>query len=241
MVTKGSAASARRLARRSFQNYARYLVDFLRFPLLTPEQIDQMVTGGTEFDALDRSVRAGNGVIIACMHFGVWDLGAAAAVRRGYSVNAVIESFSDPRLDAAVTKSRELQGIKLIRMERAGPSLIRVLRRGELLALLVDRPVDEGGVTIPFFGQSVTIPAGPAKLALAGGALVMPIAFARVSKNSRCVRALAVEPFSPPNTGDRDADVVETMRLILKAQEGFIRAYPDQWYMFRQMWAATDG
>jgi lauroyl/myristoyl acyltransferase len=44
----------------------------------------------------------------------------------------------------------------------------------------------------------------------------------------------SLRDFEP--TGDEDADVLELTRLTLRSLEGMIRAYPDQWFIFRRMW-----
>jgi len=40
--------------------------------------------------------------------------------------------------------------------------------------------------------------------------------------------------------GDATADVQQVMQRIMSWLEGIIRAYPDQWFMFRQMWPGSE-
>ncbi len=231
-----SRKEVRRVARSSLANYCRYLVDFFRLPLVRRGDAPGLVVGEESFAALDRGLERGRGVLIVCTHFGNWDLGASAAAARGYAINVVVETFASERLNEKVVASRKKVGLNVRTMERAGPSLIRALRRNEILALLVDRPVSEGGVEVPFFGETVEIPPGPARLALASGAMIMPVAFPRRERNSEALGVLSEEPFAASDTGNRRDDVVATMARIMAAHEGFIRQHPDQWYMFREMW-----
>ena len=39
------------------------------------------------------------------------------------------------------------------------------------------------------------------------------------------------------STGDRDGDTKALTQAIMQAHERIIRQHPDQWYMFRPMWA----
>ena len=74
---------------------------------------------------LDRALQSGKGAVIVCLHFGNWDLGAGATAARGYPLAVVAETFSDPRLDAMIVNARTRLGMSVLKMERAGPSLIR--------------------------------------------------------------------------------------------------------------------
>src|SRR5689334_928216 len=83
----GDEARARRLARASFANYGRYLVDFLRSTSVTAEDVRARVA----FDRWDEvdALRAGNGVVVVTLHFGNWDIGAAAIAERGIPISVV--------------------------------------------------------------------------------------------------------------------------------------------------------
>jgi KDO2-lipid IV(A) lauroyltransferase len=224
------------MAKRSLINYCRYLADFVRFPSLSRKEIVGLVGGRESFDSLDRALAQGNGVIIVCMHFGNWDLGAGAAAGRGYPLAVVAETFSDPRLDSMVLTSRERLGMRVIKMERAAPSMLRILKHNGLLALLIDRPVPGQGVRVDFFGEPVEVPAGPARLALRSGAAVVPTAFARLSEKGMAVETLTDFTIAHEPTGDEEADVRQITQAIMHAHEQFIRDHPEQWYMFRELW-----
>ncbi|MFQ5382252.1 MAG: lysophospholipid acyltransferase family protein [Dehalococcoidia bacterium] len=241
VMTGGDVGFARDLAGRSFENYGRYLVDFLRLPRLRPEEIGRAVVGDSAFALLDRAREGGRGAVIACMHYGGWDFGAAAASVRGYPLSVVIETFDSASLDAAVVRSREALGMKVIRMERPLSAAVKALRRGELLAVLVDRPLQRGGVTVPFFGREVRVPAGAARLARSGRAVIIPAAFVRLPDRPGTFQVLAGEPIVPPCTDDGQADAAEATRLVFRAHERFILKAPDQWYMFRSMWPEGRG
>lgn len=230
------AGTIRRMSRRSLINYCRYLADFVRFPSLRREEIVDLVTGRESFNALDAALARGKGAIIVCMHFGNWDIGAGAAAARGYPLTVVAETFSDARLDRMILDSRERLGMKVIKMERAGPSMLRVLKQNGLLALLIDRPVPGQGVKVKFFGDEVEVPAGPARLALRSGAAVVPAAFARVKPDGVAVETLTDFSVGWTPSGDEEEDVRSITQAIMTAHEAFIRRYPEQWYMFRELW-----
>lgn len=239
-VLRGQPRSRiRRTARASLVNYCRYLADFVRFPSLSPQQLLARCHGEGSFAALDRALERGKGAIIVCMHFGNWDLGAGAAAARGYPVAVVAETFRDPRLDEMVVGARRRLGMTVIPMEKAGPSLVRTLHRNGLLALLIDRPIPGDGVPVQFFGETIEVPAGPARLALRSGAKVVPAAFVRRRPSSDEVETLADFGIEVERTGDTGHDIRALTQAIVSSHERFIRQHPEQWYMFREMWPAA--
>lgn len=233
------ARDVRRTARRSLVNYCCYLADFVRFPNLGPEQLRRSCQSDEVHSGVRQALAAGKGAIIVCMHFGNWDLGAGAAAAAGFPLTVVVETFKDPRLDKMVVSARRRLGMQVVRMEKAGPSLVRALHHNGLLALLIDRPVPGEGVRANFFGEPVEVPAGPARLALRTGAALVPVAFARLHPRRPDVVALADFTIPVCPTGDEDEDVRRLTQAVLTAHEGFIREHPDQWYMFREMWPLT--
>ncbi len=238
VLTGASPRDVRRVARASLTNYFRYLADFMRFPSQSPEALRLAVEGDEAFAALDSALARGKGAVVVCMHFGNWDLGAGAAAARGYALTAVAETFRHKRLDAMVVGSRQRLGMEIVKMERAAPSLIKTLRRNGVIALLIDRPVPGEGVKVRFFGEEVEVPSGPARLALRTGASVVPTAFVRLDPNRPEVRTLADFSIDYQPTGETETDVRNLTQAIMDVHEDYIRRYPDQWYMFREMWPA---
>jgi KDO2-lipid IV(A) lauroyltransferase len=241
VLPEAGARERRTIARRSVQGYCRYLVDFARLQDLERGEIARQCKAGKAFERL-RCEAAGRGAIVVPMHFGNWDAGAAAAVVEGFEVTAAADRFGDARLDDAVFGARERLGIRIVDASRASPAMVRTLRKGGLLALLIDRPSPGSGVTVPFFGQPTDVPAGPARLALRTGAAIVPAAFPRTRTDSPAVDVLADFCIDASGTGNREADVARITSDVMAAHERYIRRYPEQWYMFREMWpAAGDG
>ena len=234
-VILGPTADARtvdRMARQCLRNYCKYLVDFIRFPIMKPEEIDQKV----RFDGwenVDKALDGGKGAIFIGMHFGNWDLAAAAMTLRNYPLNAIAESFEPPRLNYLVQKSRVEKGLKIIPMESSTRAVLKALRRNEMLALLIDRPSGEDGITAKFFNGSIRVPAGAATLALRTGAAVLTGGAARLSDGTFKVFLDEHIDFQP--SGDMQRDARELTQRIVSSIENMVRQYPDQWYMFRHI------
>jgi lauroyl/myristoyl acyltransferase len=232
----GDRAAARRAARYSFLNFARYAVDFLRGPKIKPDELLAKVHYD-HWDAVDAAFAEGKGVIFTTMHQGNWDMGGAVLAARGYPVSVIADTFLNERANRVIVRARQVRGMKVIPSSRAAAGIVRAIRRNEALAILADTPVKDGtGVQVKFFGEWTTVPAGAARIALRTGARVIPVALVRASGTSDQIIAMVDLDVRFTPTGDVEHDIQALTQRIFAAHERFIRACPDQWYIFRRMW-----
>lgn len=234
MLGPGREWLARALARRSFVAYAHYAVDFIRSGAATTDEILGMV----EFDDWERLrevVARGRGVILVLTHFGNWDAGGQALALYGYPLAAIAETQHGPINDDFV-QIRTVRGVTLIPMERGAAGIVRALRKGGFLAILIDRPLETGGIEVEFFGGKVRVPEGPARLALRTGAAIVPGCMVRLQPGSDRVRALLDFDIEVPATGDAARDAQLLTQRVMASHECMIRRHPEQWYMFRRFW-----
>src|SRR5712692_8891755 len=169
---------AGRITRAAFANYARYMVDLVRMPhLKSRDLIDNIRVDGWEH--VDAAYRYGKGVVFATGHIGNWDMAGAAFAARGHPVSALVETLKPARWNERVQRTRTAAGVKAIPIESGLRDMLAALRKHEGLAVLVDRPVDQDGVAVTFFGRATRIPGGAATLALRTGSPVVPAALVR--------------------------------------------------------------
>jgi KDO2-lipid IV(A) lauroyltransferase len=227
-----------RVARRSLRNFSKYVVDFIHFYTMSPEDIRRRIVFD-DFDRFNAAVAEGKGIIFVTLHFGNWDMGAAGLAAYGYPVDAIAETFELPQMNDLVQGYRRHLGVNIIPMERVGPRVLRALRRGDILALLIDVPAPGPSVAVDFFGALAEVPVGPARLALRTGARVIPAVLAREPGNDELIRPILDFDVHLQPSGDEEQDVRELTQQIMSSLERFIRQYPDQWFMFRPMWPAS--
>jgi KDO2-lipid IV(A) lauroyltransferase len=229
------------VARRTFRNFGKYVIDFIHFPVITREEVQGRIRFD-QWDAFNECVASGRGIIVATLHFGIWDLGAAALAAHGYPINAIAETFRYQPMNDLVQGSRRKLGMKVINHDRLGPTVFKALRRGEVLAMLVDIATEETGIRVDFFGAPALVSPAPARIALRTNSWVVPAVVLRGPEDDLEIRPMldtGLRDYVP--TGDEAHDVPELTRLIMHSMEATIRQYPDQWFVFRRMWnyAAT--
>ncbi|HJZ84209.1 MAG TPA: lysophospholipid acyltransferase family protein [Polyangia bacterium] len=200
-------------------------------------------------EGLRQAGTGGRGVIVATGHIGPWQLGPYLLERAGYGP-VVIAMAREP--DAAAQRYEEAAALRgrFRVVHTDGPfaslELLRVLRRGGIVAVQMDRaPASRNGVgganagclLAPFLGGAAPFPVGPAALARAAGAPLVPV-FLLAQGPSR-VRVEIGEPIVVARTGDRASDVAEATRRLAGSYEACVRAHPYQWYSFHDFWAAA--
>jgi KDO2-lipid IV(A) lauroyltransferase len=222
------APEARRRARASYRSYARMIVDTIWIHSIG---LGEMFENGTidGLEHLDNTRDAGRGGVLVLVHFGSWDIAASMALAAGHSVSTVMAPVGTPSITALLAWSRKVKDMELFAPASAARGLLRALRRGRLVALLVDIP--EGGPTIPvrFCNGPVSFSTGPAVLARVTGAPVVPVSCWR-DAGGYTVHVLT--PFHPAE-GDGDAAVMQRVATILEAEVG---RRPEQWYPFNAIY-----
>jgi KDO2-lipid IV(A) lauroyltransferase len=222
-------------ARSSFRNFGKYVIDFIHFLDSTPEEVRRRIVF-EHFERFDQAIGEKRGIIFITLHYGNWDMGAAGLAAYGYPVNVVAETFPHRAMNALVQGSRRHLGMKVMPMERVGPSVIRALRKGETLALLIDVPEPGGTVRVDFFGAPTEVPVGPARIALRSGARVIPGVVMRVKGEEEKLRPVMDFDLTYERTNDEDEDVRRLTQAIMSSLERLIRLDPTQWFIFHDMW-----
>jgi len=217
------------LARKTFKNYSRYLIDYARFKSIDKETLERELVCIDGGHFIDECLSGGKGIILLTAHLGNWELGGIFFGKHDIKINVLTAKDNIDEITAIKERYRKFHNISTIVIGDtpfAGLDALNALMRNEVVAMLVDRAA-EGGVPVPFFGTPTTFPAGPLLLARATGSPIMP---AFVVREGSGYRAIAEKPIY----FDKEAgDTLESVAgKVIKKFEQYIRKYPDQWYNF---------
>src|SRR6202035_5229265 len=135
-------ASAAALARRSYQEYVRMIVDSMWAEPLDSAQVLELfrVIGAEHLDVGDR------GSMVVLPHFGNWDMAASASLGLGLHLSTVMAPVVSPGITEMVALSRRRKGLEIFTVRQSARGLYRALRRGRTVALMLDVP--EAGPTV---------------------------------------------------------------------------------------------
>lgn len=231
VLPEADAASRAALARQVFRHFAVCFVDLL-VANRRPRAADRLLARVEGRERL--ADPGGRGLVVLTAHLGNWDLAGRLLARHLARPTHVVLA---PEADADVERFlRRGDGGPLRFVTRREPTdalpLLAALRRGEIVGLQGDRALGgRGDVRVPFFGAPAAFPLGPFLLARAAGATVVP-AFCVLGADRRYTITIG-EPI-PLAGGEHEA-----LRCWVRALEAAVRAHPEQWFNFFDVWSVS--
>jgi len=224
-----------RVARRSFRNFAKYVVEIMRFPALRSEDIQRtVVIDGWEnlYSAIER----GRGLIFASIHFGNFEVGGAR-IADEIPLNVIADDLSNQRLMDLLVGNRAHKNINIHTPTGAARKVLQALRRNEMVGLMMDlgpRALAFDTVRADFFGAPADFPRVAADLARVSGAPIVVAAVTRQRDNT--FRGVVLPPIFVDKTREATQEMQRATEAIVRSLEQLISGSPDQWYIFRPMW-----
>jgi KDO2-lipid IV(A) lauroyltransferase len=175
---------------------------------------------------------AGRGVVVFTAHCGNWEWMSYAVGLFGRPTTVLQRERSAPEMNRYITELRARSGVRTIDRgsSSAGRELIQSLRRGGILAFLIDQNIRTESVKVPFFGRPALTPIGPAKLAVRTESIVVDILIERLPDGRH--RLKIGEPFEV----SRDDDPVELTERMTRIIEAQVRRVPEQWVWVHDRW-----
>ncbi len=217
------------LTRAGLRSYARYWREVFRLPV-TP--LRRLVEGHEVHGEahLRTAVASGRGVVMALPHSGNWDQAGAWLVSTGVPFTTVAERLRPAQLYDRFVAFREGLGMEVVPLTGGArpPSQVLTdrLRTGGALCLMADRDLTPRGIDVTLFGAATRMPAGPAALALATGATLLP---AHLSFRPDGWRTRFGAPVA-------HTDVRRMSQDLMDAFAAGIAAAPADWHMLQRLW-----
>ena len=180
----------------------------------------------------------GRAQILITGHHGNWELMGQAIALRGYPLSSVATPLSNPAVDRLLVRARAESGQEIVPREGAVLRLLRRIRSGGKIALLLDQNTlpKEGGVFVDFFGVPVPVSRAPALLALRTGT---PIGFAwALPRTGGRYRGLTAKTIDPREFGDRATPetILRLTQAITARLEDAVRRWPEHWVWMYKRW-----
>lgn len=228
-----SPEEIRRIGRNMYRHFAMAGVDAILIPQMIDKGMDHFVAA-ENLQILDNALAEGKGAIVLTGHFGNWELMGAYVAQKGYPLKVIGAPLDNPWLDRFVVDMRNRAGYANIMRGEGARAIIRALKAGHVLAMLIDQDTKVNGVFVDFFGQKAHTAIGPVVLAERFQTPIIPV-FMRMMPDL----TYQIECFPPVPltwTGNKEKDLMANTQKCSDIYEAVIRRYPEQWAWMHRRW-----
>jgi KDO2-lipid IV(A) lauroyltransferase len=202
--------------------------------------IEAYVSFAPGAEALLRELMApGRGLVMVSGHIGHWELLAQRLALTGIPCATIAKAGHDAKLTDLLGRFRAAGSIEVLLRDAPGTArtMIRCLKQGKLLGLLIDQDTRVQGVFVPFFGQEAWTPRAAGDLALRFQAPVAVIWSRRRGPRPGDGHELRIErvPYDA-DAVDREAESVRITAACTAVLERAIRERPAEWVWMHRRW-----
>lgn len=234
-----SQEAVRTLCRKCLHHLAMTAVEFLYLAQFGRRQIQTMTSEVEGLDILKDAYARNRGVILISAHLGNWELLGAWLAAGGFPVVALEKEQKDDLINALVQRARKAMNIELVSKDLSDfRGVLRALRQGKVIGLIADQNAGVRGIPVDFLGRKALAFTGPALLAKASGAPVIPIFSIRLRPG---VHKILIEPPVEMDwSGPADEAELRNTQKYTAAIEQAVRKYPEQWLWLHKRWKGAD-
>lgn len=225
-----------RIQRGCIENLGAAFMEFLESSELSREDVLSRV----ELEGEENFARArarGKGVFLLSAHFGSWEIGAIRAGLISEPIASVVRPLDNPLLERELEFRRTRLGNRTIRKKEAAREILKAIRAGETVAILVDQNViPEEAVFVPFFGRPAATTPSLALLQLKTDAAVVPVFTWPLGGGRYRLRfetPILAEEFS---VGGREERVLAATARYMAVTEAAVRGDPAAWLWMHNRW-----
>ena len=225
------SAARVRIARASYRNFARAMLDLFWCRRLTTETFPRHfhLVGFEQARALQAEHGA---VILFELHHGPYEMASLGIGYAGLPMHIVTMDFKNPSLDAVFARARCHSGNTIVNRHQSMLRLLRALHRGHSIGMLPDLALalEHPGDVIEAFGLKIHVTFLHVLLHQRTGKPIVPITSVPHPDGTCTVTA------HPPLMFPPDAPRQEVVQACWNFFEPVIRARPDLWLWSYRHW-----
>ena len=230
----------RRMARAAYDHFGQMIAEssMVLAGKINREKLISMVDGRAIEPLLELERRTDKAFLAITGHLGNFELMSHYTGTQSVRQSHVVARRGNNRLidDRIVTPMRQSFGNRVIYKSRALPQVVRALKRGENVGLLVDiKSNRREGVPVQFFGKETIALKSSAYLQVKLDIMVVPIAMVRIGPHEyKMITAPIIE--WNDNGKPVEEQIAELTQIHQSALEKLIRQYPEQWLWMHNRW-----
>jgi KDO2-lipid IV(A) lauroyltransferase len=239
VYTEKSSAEIRRMGKNIFSMLGKNAGEILRATRIrTLTELEKiMITHG--FENYKAAHAKGKGVIILTCHLGPFDLQVTNMALRGMRPFIIGTPLKDERLNDLLWQQRNALGAVAVERGKETFKLIKALKAGGSLAILIDQDTKVKSRFVNFLGRPASTPVGAAIFAMKTRAKVVPTYIYLDEDGFQHMHYLPeIETIL---TGNEEEDMVSNTQQYSDFIEAQILKHPEQWVWMHERWKTKPG
>ncbi len=219
-----------------YQHFAMMAAEVVKFSQVIRRDNWRNYIDWQRRDHLDEVLARGRGAVLATGHLGNFELISYLLNLTSPSMLAVGRRLENPYLNEYLWSSRARAGQRVISSKKGALKRMALeLRHGSVIGFVADQDAGRRGVFADLFGKKASTYPSFAGLAMMMRVPIVPGYACRVGQPMK-YRIYADAPIEPPNTGDRDRDILTMVQEFNHRLEKYIREFPEQWLWSHRRW-----
>ena len=228
-----SADEKRAILRQTFQSFALLVLDIIwfTFTLRPHKRCEKWV----HWDPSTAPMFDEGAALMLTAHYGNWETVGQAYAAKGAPIMSVAAELKNPPVNRLFMHLRQKTGQVMIPQIGAARKLLKGLRTGAKLAVLLDQNTQpkDGGRFVEFFGLPVPVSTAPAALAVKSNAPTLTVTMsADLNTGMYTVR---VSDTLLPNL-DAEDPVMDLTKRMTESVEKVIKSNPIPWCWMYKRW-----
>jgi KDO2-lipid IV(A) lauroyltransferase len=191
------------------------------------------------FEHYEKAVAEKRGVIFLTCHLGAFDMQVTNMALRGLNPHIIGTKLKNEKVNRLLLGYRNRYGAIAVERGKETFRLLKTLKSGGSVALLIDQDLKVKSRMVNFFGMPAATPIGASVLALKTGAALLPT---YIYLGADKYQHMQIHPEVVPSvTGDEEKDVVALTQKLSDIIEGWVRQHPEQWVWNHRRWKTKPG
>jgi KDO2-lipid IV(A) lauroyltransferase len=191
------------------------------------------------YENFENAKAKGKGVIFLTCHVGAFDLQITVMSLKGLRPLIIGTPLKNKHLNQLLWKQRNAHGAIAVERGKEMFRLLKELKSGGSLAILIDQDTKVKSRFVNFFGKPAATPVGAAIFAMKTGASLVPTYIYLGDDNRQHMHFLP--QIETIGTGDEERDMIENTQRYSDFIESIIRQHPAQWVWMHERWKTKFG
>jgi len=221
------------IIQKCYKNLLHLVKDSIINQTITREQLLEKVTIHNEHFYTE-AIQRKKGVIFLTAHYGNWEVTSLAVGAKWGPISVIGRKLDSPTMNTILERNRQRFNVTLLEKKGAMRGIIKALKNGENIGLLVDQnTASNEGVLISFFGKQARHTPAAAQFANKTNSTIIP---AFVTTNDYKHYDLTFYEPILPSSATQEHALLADVQAQANATQYAIEQKPDEWFWFHKRW-----